>query len=223
VPPQSLRADDGPGSGSASRMRRAVRAATLPWILSAVVLAAGMVVLLFALRSESQRNDKPKPPANPVAVPTPPSTAGAETPSTEPPSTDARPAVLTLNASPTANVTVDGKPRGRTPLELSLTPGEHALVFEDPTSGVRHTKKVTLAAGEAKTEAWQRGQLSIRAIPWGEVFIDGDSHGVTPLPPIELTAGKHQLKVKNTETKKENAREVEVFPGAEVVVKVDLR
>jgi hypothetical protein len=136
---------------------------------------------------------------------------------------EARLAVLSLTATPQAAITVDGKPRGRTPLELSLPPGEHVVIFEDPTSGLRHPRKVSLTAGETRAESWQRGHLSVRAIPWGEVFINGESVGVTPLAPIELVAGKHQLKVTNSETKRENAREVEVFPGAEVVVKVDLR
>jgi eukaryotic-like serine/threonine-protein kinase len=225
VPPAALRADEGPGSGSASKIRQAVRAATLPWILSAIVLAAGMVVLLVALSSDSRRAPvaAPQPrPADPVA------TGGSSAPTVDPaptpaPAAEGKPAVLQLSAAPVASVTVDGKPRGRTPLEVSLAPGEHTVVFEDPTSGLRQTRKVTLVAGETKAEAWKRGFLSVRASPWGEVFIDGESVGVTPLPPIELTAGKHKLRVVNSETKRENAREIEVFPGAEVVVKVDLR
>ena len=227
VPPAALRSDDGPGSGSASRVRRAVRAATLPWILSAIVLAAGMVVLLIALSTESRRGGTAtiappvvKPP-EPEAVPPVP----ADPPVVVTPviAVEGKPGVLSLSAAPVAAVTVDGKPRGRTPLELSLPPGEHVVIFEDPTSGLRQTRKVTLAAGETKAESWKRGFLSVRASPWGEVFINGESVGITPLPPIELTAGKHKLKVVNSETRRENAREVEVFPGAEVVVKVDLR
>lgn len=63
-------------------------------------------------------------------------------------STSGAPSVLILNARPWAEVFLDGKPVGRTPLlGLETTPGRHTLVFRHPRMGDRTYRK-TLRAGQ---------------------------------------------------------------------------
>src|SRR5690606_30136716 len=46
------------------------------------------------------------------------------------------PGMVTIDASPWAEVSIDGQAVGRTPLgPLALAPGEHQIVFRHPTGG----------------------------------------------------------------------------------------
>lgn len=58
-------------------------------------------------------------------------------------------ALVVVRSRPSADIAVDGKPIGRSPIELRLGPGQHTLVARAPG---RETEKVpmTLAAGERR-------------------------------------------------------------------------
>jgi len=63
----------------------------------------------------------------------------------------AEPAYLTINASPWAEVYVDGTPVGQTPIgNLEVEPGTHTVRLVCPPLEAEVTKTVTLAAGERK-------------------------------------------------------------------------
>lgn len=60
-------------------------------------------------------------------------------------------ATLNINAIPAANVILDGRPLGSTPKSgLSVSPGEHTIVFVHPEHG-RKVKTVTVEAGKTAT------------------------------------------------------------------------
>lgn len=62
------------------------------------------------------------------------------------------PGRLSLNAQPWANVTIDGKPSGETPLaNLSVPVGEHEVVFRNPDLGERRVTVTVRADQPART------------------------------------------------------------------------
>jgi hypothetical protein len=58
--------------------------------------------------------------------------------------------------------------------------------------------------------------------PWAEVFEGKRRLGVTPLPPIELPAGTHAIRLENPELKVSRTLTVKVKPNGTVVQRVDL-
>jgi serine/threonine protein kinase len=61
------------------------------------------------------------------------------------------PALVRLNARPWADVTIDGRASGVTPLvRVALTPGGHDIVFTNPALGVTRTEHVELVSGEQR-------------------------------------------------------------------------
>ena len=66
------------------------------------------------------------------------------------PATDATPGRLKINVLPWAEVHVDGKPQGRVPVELELSPGRHRVELENPQLG-RTTQWVEVQPGTLHT------------------------------------------------------------------------
>ncbi len=63
----------------------------------------------------------------------------------------ALPAHVRLNARPWADVTIDGRAQGITPLvDVALPPGAHEIVFSNPALGVTRTEHVVLSDGEQR-------------------------------------------------------------------------
>src|SRR5262249_12789934 len=60
------------------------------------------------------------------------------------------PATLVVAIAPWCDLTVDDRPRGRTPQTLSLPPGPHHLVCANPVSGQRLTRDLELQPGEQR-------------------------------------------------------------------------
>ncbi|MCP3097729.1 protein kinase [Myxococcus sp. K15C18031901] len=58
-----------------------------------------------------------------------------------------------------------------------------------------------------------KGFLEIRVRPYAVVKIDGKSYGQTPLDPVELTEGKHTLKLSNADLGKDVTKVVEIKAG----------
>ena len=58
------------------------------------------------------------------------------------------PGALVIASSPWCSVTVDGKPRGSTPLKLELASGPHEVVLANPEFHIRRTLAVEIAAGQ---------------------------------------------------------------------------
>jgi serine/threonine-protein kinase len=47
--------------------------------------------------------------------------------------------------------------------------------------------------------AGAQGQVTLAILPWGEVYVDGKMHGVSPpLRVLDLKAGRHVIEVRNT-------------------------
>jgi tRNA A-37 threonylcarbamoyl transferase component Bud32 len=217
---------------SSAMIRRAVRPHRAPWILAG--LGAATVAAAAVLWSTRPATHPPAPPAEPAPAPAPPPAttpleAAPAPPAESPHPPPARPehigGVLVATSMPSMGIKVDGRARGHTPARVQLPPGEHTLSFEDERLGLAHTVPIKVGR-EGDTRAdWRpsKGTVLIRATPYAEVFLGDRSLGLTPLNPIELWEGRHTFRFVNADTRRTESREVEVQPGAQVLVKVDLR
>jgi len=97
-----------------------------------------------------------------------------------------------------ASVTIDGSPRGLTPLVASLAPGRHQVEVR-AGSQVREIP-ITLAAGEQVSQYLEfqvvpeTGRLQIDSDPPGaRVLVDGQPRGTAPLLLEDLSVGPHAV------------------------------
>jgi hypothetical protein len=145
-------------------------------------------------------------------------------------STDVRPPVgarrstggLRVSSTPTgAQVLVDGKARGVTPLTLTdLTPGRHEVTLKSEAGTVRQT--VTVAANQTATvdESIFSGWVTVYS-PFEVVITEkgrvlrADDRNQVMLPP-----GPHELRLTNRALGYQAVRQVEVKPGEATNVQV---
>ncbi len=115
-----------------------------------------------------------------------------------------QPAKLTITTRPEgAQVTLDGAPRGVTPLTLAVNPGAHTLSVR--SGGNERVIPITVAPGadivrdlemSGAAPAAASGLLSIVTEPPGaRVTIDGQPSGTSPVTVDALTAGQHTIAV----------------------------
>ena len=86
----------------------------------------------------------------------------------------------------------------------------------------RHTVRVTPGEVASVTLTLPKGSLSINAVPWAEVFVDGTSVGETPIGNIQVPIGPHELVFRNPKLG-ERRETVVVTTRAPAKVGVDLR
>jgi serine/threonine protein kinase len=137
--------------------------------------------------------------------------------SPRPVTTAALPGRLFIRTQPSANIFIDSIPFGETPPEkpFEFSPGERQLTLVNANFPEYHMT-VKIQSGETINFSADLdtlfGYLECQVYPWGEITIDGNSKGQTPLlHPIILTPGGHALTIKNPqfrefETKIEIAR-----------------
>ena len=117
-----------------------------------------------------------------------------------PPPAPAASGMLAIESRPAgAEVVVDGRVRGVTPLKLRLPPGPHSMELTASGSQPR-VIPVTIPAGGQSSQyielelAVQPGRLQVTSEPSGAgVFVDGTSRGVSPLNIDDLAAGDHEV------------------------------
>jgi len=90
----------------------------------------------------------------------------------------------------------DGRLRGTTRDGRILLPaGTQNIVLANTAYEYRETVAVTMTAG-AVTQAnvsLPTGYLSLNALPWAEVWVDGNAVGTTPLANLSLPIGSHEV------------------------------
>ena len=82
---------------------------------------------------------------------------------------------------------------------LMLTPGEHQLILSDEKTGFRISRVVRITPGQTTTLAVEvpRSSVNFNAIPWAEVWIDGERAGETPIGNAMLPLGNHQIELRH--------------------------
>jgi serine/threonine-protein kinase len=114
---------------------------------------------------------------------------------------------------------------GSTEMPRILLPaGPHELELTNDALGYRVVRTVQVAAGRTLSITLEPplGTLSINALPWAEVWVDGQRAGETPIGNLSLTIGTHELIFRHPQLG-EQRRTVTVGAQAPVRVSVDLR
>jgi hypothetical protein len=155
-------------------------------------------------------------PVAPTPVAMPPAPKPAAAPATRPadvapPKTEVMPPVLASPAPPApvaprpGQITVsspidlqvfkDGKLVGSTPGPIEVAAGSSILEFVNETLGYRSRQTLNVKSGQvaAVTVAVPNGRISINAVPWAEVSIDGNAAGETPIANFSLPIGTHEI------------------------------
>jgi hypothetical protein len=84
---------------------------------------------------------------------------------------------------------------------LMVTAGRHDLELVNETLGYRQVRTVQVPPGRVapiKVE-WPKGTISINALPWAEVWIDGEKVGETPIGNLSLAIGPHEILFRHPE------------------------
>lgn len=112
------------------------------------------------------------------------------------------PATLSVQTQPpSADLIVDGEPRGTTPATIPIDPGAHRVAIR--AGGVERTVQLTVASGahlsqyfDLTSAGQSAGKLSIVTDPPGaRVSIDGRPRGISPLVVDDLAPADHMVSV----------------------------
>jgi hypothetical protein len=130
-----------------------------------------------------------------------------------------------------AKVTIDGTPRGVTPLTVSdLTPGDHEVILQNDVGSARHVVSVqagatasllapvAAAAGSGPVSGW----VAVRAPFTVEIREQGRLLGTTDTDRIMMAAGRHDLELVNDSLAYRATRSVVVPPGKVAPLTLDL-
>jgi hypothetical protein len=107
---------------------------------------------------------------------------------------------------------------------LMLPTGTHDLRLTDGAAGVDITRSVRIERGQTARLAISLppGTLSINAVPWATVSVDGRVVGETPLGGVEFSPGPHQV-VFTHPNLGERRQQVTVRAGGATRLSVDMR
>ena len=107
---------------------------------------------------------------------------------------------------------------------LMLPTGTHTLRLSSESAGVDLTRVVAIERGRtARLKVTvPPGTLSVNAIPWAAVSVDGRDVGETPLGGVEVSPGTHDIAFTHPQLG-QRRQQVTVRSGAAARVSVDLR
>jgi len=132
---------------------------------------------------------------------------------------------LAINSSVPLQILENGSLVGTTEMSRILLPaGAHELELVNTALGYRLNRRVQIAAGQTNTVTLTppNGTLSINALPWAEVWIDGQRAGETPIGNIPIVIGTHEVLFRHPQFG-EQRRTITVGATAPVRVGVDMR
>lgn len=112
------------------------------------------------------------------------------------------------SAPPGAEVRLDDRVLGETPLEVEVDPGAHTLslvregyaAHEEPVEvaeGSLASVSVTLRRERTAMRTRGSGTLAIATTPWCHVYLGRRRLGTTPLTNVSLPAGRHVLRLES--------------------------
>jgi hypothetical protein len=85
--------------------------------------------------------------------------------------------------------------------KIMVASGAHQIDLVNEALGYRVTRNVSVTPGkvEAVNVKLPMGSIAINAIPWAEVWVDGDKAGDTPIGNLSVTIGKHEVTFRHPE------------------------
>ena len=132
-----------------------------------------------------------------TSVVTPPATPAARTASPQ-----GLAGMLTVTAPVPLRVYLKGRMVGTTEAESTMLPqGTHELEFVNESVGFRVRRTVSLKAGVTTAVKLETppGTLHINAVPWAEVWIDGERIGDTPIGNLPARIGNREIVFRHPE------------------------
>jgi hypothetical protein len=93
----------------------------------------------------------------------------------------------------------NGKLVGSTAGPIATSDGSHSFELVNEAVGLRLAQNVTVKPGQMSslTIALPNGRISINAVPWADVLIDGNAAGQTPLANLAIPIGTHEITFRN--------------------------
>jgi hypothetical protein len=84
---------------------------------------------------------------------------------------------------------------------IMVSSGTHQVEVVNETLGYRMTRSVQVTAGKVASLAVKlpMGSVAINAVPWAEVWMDGNRVGETPIGNLPATIGSHEIVFRNPE------------------------
>jgi hypothetical protein len=107
---------------------------------------------------------------------------------------------------------------------IMLSAGSHSLRLASQALNFEVTQSVDVTSGQTRVvrPALPNGTLSINALPWAEVWVDGERKGETPIGNLSASIGQHEVVFRHPQLG-EQRRSVTVTAGGITRVGVDLR
>ena len=99
------------------------------------------------------------------------------------------------------SVAADGRNIGSTEeSRLILAPGKHLLTLTNRELGYRSTQEVEIQPAEVTNVSVDpRAPVNLNAVPWAEVWLDGQKLGDTPLADTQVPLGLREFVFKNSQ------------------------
>jgi hypothetical protein len=119
----------------------------------------------------------------------------------------------------------NGRLLGSSQTDRIMVPsGSHQIDLVNDTLGYRMTRSLQVTPGKVASLAVKlpMGSVAINAIPWAEVWIDGNKAGETPIGNLPATIGTHEIVFRNPEFG-EKLQVVTVTLTAPARLSVDMR
>ena len=162
---------------------------------------ANAVPVAAALTTAAANPDATLSTAAPVAPPAR-EAASAATPAPSPaPIAGPRFGAVTFVAPIELQLFEGGEQIGSTVGPVAILEGTHNIELSNTAVGFVAHEVVSVKAGELTTRTIRlpNGKLSVNAVPWADVTIDGTSVGQTPLANLPVVVGEHQIVFKHPE------------------------
>jgi hypothetical protein len=107
---------------------------------------------------------------------------------------------------------------------MMVSAGRHELELVNEAIGYRAVRTVQVSAGKVtpiKIE-FPKGTMALNAVPWADVWVDGEKVGETPIGNLQVTIGTHDIVFRNPDLG-EQRHKVTVTLTAPARLSVDLR
>jgi hypothetical protein len=116
---------------------------------------------------------------------------------------------VTFSSPITLSFLENGRVFGTTAAErLMLPAGDHDIEMTNDALGFRATRRITVAADRttAVSVAVPDGVVNINALPWAEVWVDGERVGETPIANLSRPIGSHEVVLRHPQFGERRAR-----------------
>jgi serine/threonine-protein kinase len=102
---------------------------------------------------------------------------------------------LTVSAAIELQVFKDGKVIGTNAAPIAINEGSQTVLLVNETLGFRLSQTINVRGGQMTSLniSVPNGRVSINAVPWAEVTINGTPAGQTPLANLSLPIGTHEV------------------------------